>query len=102
MPRYPIEDLKKGDIVLVEFSVSRWRKKPQHISSSRPSTPPPPPAPSSTNPTASSAAGIPDWMMPTWDYWAVDLDLQAVSLLFKGSEKDNPSGAAASTDTTEY
>lgn len=100
MPRYLVTDVKKGDIVLVEFNVSRWHRKPKAGTVSKPSTPLPAPAPEATS---SKSSGVPEWMYPTWDYWAIDLNLLSVALLFKGSDYEKSAKpAAARTDTTEY
>lgn len=88
MEKLPVSELKTGDVVLVETTVKRWVQRrpaapatPQ--SAGTPGTPPSSQGTPQSSPTRFRGAAF---AARTWNSWEMSLDLEAVSLLFKGSE----------------
>ena len=68
-------DFNKGDIVLVEFSVCRWASKKKNDTDQN------------NGDEKGKAADKPkQYKRKEWKEWGIDLRLEAMSLLFQGSE----------------
>ena len=79
MPRLPAEEIRVGDIVLIEMSVTRW-----------PVVDPP----KSTQEAKEREDMRKAKLRAPWTKWKVDLRLEAVSLVFQGSQYVTLSGVA--------
>ena len=81
MPHVDAQDLKNGDIVLVEVFVSRWIPKEDTSDGA---------TQSSSGSGSASAKGKNTsrgrWYKKEWKKWNIQFNLDAISLLFAGSE----------------
>ena len=88
MPRYPVTDYQRGDIVLIEVKIYRF---PCNLNAEKPAAEDGEPAvgsPSASLPATPRTPGqsSQEGKSRPWVHWFAEYQLHSVTLLFKGSE----------------